>query len=148
MILARGNLTYDTTSGVLRAEKSRRMPPKLGHLLEALLRTPRVLPRDVLLDWLANGSPDSYEGKLLDVHVCRLRTMLREVGASVRVVNAWGRGFEVESADRTVFLVPVPSDLLGEAIALGKRHDPGLAARLEQARRQTDDATMALAAGR
>ena len=132
MILTRANLTFDTWSGVLRAETFATASPKQARLLQALMAVAHPVSRDLLMDRIMAGSPDSCLDGVLDVQVCRLRKKLRRIGALVRIACVWGRGFIMEPVEPAGASVSMPMELLRQAIALARRHDVALAARLEQ----------------
>ena len=131
MILTRGNLVFDTWSGALHAVGVATASPKQGRVLEALMQAPHGTSRDVLIERIVDGSPDSCAGEVLDVQVCRLRKKLSRIGAAVQIVCLHGRGFEIVPPPEIGAFLSVPAVLWRQAVALARRHDAALAARLE-----------------
>lgn len=94
--LSFGSLTLDTTS---RQACAGGVPLRLTRteyaILHALLRSPgRVLAKSVLLDRVAEDTPDCAESSL-KVHVSNLRRKLREADGKDHIESVWGIGFRL-----------------------------------------------------
>ncbi len=132
MILRRGNLTFDTTTGGVRALRTSHLSPAPAIVLETLMAAPGMVSRTRLMDAIWHGRPDGPDEGTLDVYICRLRPVLAEIGAGVWIKNHHSRGYSLEPPGEPFATCQVPVRLWREAIAMARRHDPALAARLEQ----------------
>ncbi len=132
MVLTRGNLTFDTATGAVRALRTGRLSPAPALVLETLMGAPGMVSRTRLIDAIWHGRPDGPDESVLDVYICRLRPILAEVGADAWVKNHHGRGYSLEPPGEPFATCQVPVRLWREAITLAYRHDTDLAARLEQ----------------
>ncbi|MHB1310566.1 MAG: helix-turn-helix domain-containing protein [Gemmatimonadaceae bacterium] len=132
MILTRGNLVFDTMTGALHADGMATASPAQGRILAALMESPHGVGRDALIDQITDGSPDSIADATLDVHIFRLRHKLARIGSTAQIVCMWGRGFQMMPPATIGAFVSVPAVLWRQAVALARRHDAALAARLEQ----------------
>ena len=132
MILTRGNLVFDTETGALRAKRVGRLTPAPARLLETLMRAVGVVSRVRLTDAIWRGRPDGPNEEMVCVYVCRVRPVLAEIGADVRIETHPGRGYSLEPPGDPRAVCHVPAGLWREAVALARLHDPGLAAQLEQ----------------
>lgn len=130
--ITRGNLTFDTVTGNLRALRTGHLSPAPAIVLETLMLASGMVSRNVLMGAIWHGRPDGPDEGTLDVYVCRLRPVLAEVGAEVRIKNHWARGYSLEPPGTPVAVCQVPAALWREAIALARlHHQDGLADRLE-----------------
>ena len=132
MILSRGNLKFDTATGVMRAKVQGKLAPTPARLLAALARDPVMVSRERLLDVIWNGRQDGPEPAAVEVYICRLRGALVEIGADVAIVNHFGRGYSLKAEGETTAECLVPVRLWREAMTVVRRQDAALAARMEQ----------------
>ncbi len=131
MILARGNVTFDTRSGCIRAGSTEHVPPGPGIVLEVLLRTNSIVSRDALLDRIWNNRANGPDAKIVDIYVCKLRHLLTAIGADISISTSHGRGYGIEPPGGSTAEAVVPVTLLHEAAVALRRIAPSLARKIE-----------------
>ena len=89
-------LTLDTVSrGVSVDGKSVSLTRTEYAILKLLMRNPgQVLAKSVLLDRIADDTPDCTESSL-KTHISHLRTKLREISPREYIESVWGIGFRL-----------------------------------------------------
>lgn len=102
-ILARGDLTLDTETGMATAKdgQSVRLTRTETRVIALLMRTPELCSRERIMDAIWDGRTDGPQEKIADVLVSHLRRKLRPIGAGDFIATDWGRGYRI--------LAPVPS---------------------------------------
>jgi DNA-binding response OmpR family regulator len=101
-----------------------KLTPQEETLLRAFLRSPDVVSRERLYHAIYRGENEVF-GRIVDVHLTRLRRKLKPLGYTF--VNHWGRGWRLE---RPVEEIPTINRQLRTA---GKTTSFGLAAHAARA---------------
>lgn len=95
-VLTYSDLTLDTRSHILTlGEREIRLTRTEFAILKLLMQNPtQVMAKSLLLDRIANDTPDCTESSL-KIHVSNLRKKLRDVGGKDYIESVWGIGFRL-----------------------------------------------------
>ena len=96
MILTRGNVTFDTESGAIRAARSEHVSPAPAIILEAMLKKNGIVSRALMLDLVWNNRPDGPEAGVVPVYISRLRNTLARIGADISIRTFHCRGYGIQ----------------------------------------------------